>query len=233
MYVVPIDWTNYHATEGVVLVCKRGLDWLVQVCTSPLQYALHIDGKHKVHHGKWILVNVGVHSIETNIASRGHVGIVQSFRPIAHLFSKQHESEEGVVMILDALDKCAQQFLGVSFFEDTCAAPSIGIWDRSPGILRGWQRRFPQGAFATCWPHVARRVDQGEYVSKSDKDNFIAFKKHVQVICGYASCASARSCYCWVCLGLGHAWSSYDIAPARWLSPTTLLYIGPAKGKNS
>lgn len=183
MYVVPLDWTKYPKTDGVVLVCQMGLSWLIQMIAAGIKYALHVDGKHKIHHGKWILLNTGVHSLECS-APYGmratQLQIVQSFRPVAHFFGKQHESEESMQMVLDAINACVQQLQGYSWFEQG-AAPAIGIWDRSTGILAGWRRSLPDVPFATCWPHIARRVRQGEYVGKTNKDKLSEFTKHVNV----------------------------------------------------
>lgn len=183
MYVVPLDWARYPRTDGVVLVCQAGLSWLTQIVSSGLNYALHIDGKHKVHHGKWILLNSGIHSLESSEGygmTGSQLNVVQSFRPVAHFFGKQHESEESVVMLLDAIDMCMQQFQGFSWLKEA-GVPAIGIWDRSTGVLAGWRHSLPNAPFATCWPHIARRIRQGEYVGKSNEDKLKEFTKHVQV----------------------------------------------------
>ena len=61
LYAIPHDWGDYPATIGVVLTGYKGMNWLRQVLAQELNYGLHIDGKHKLHFGKWIVVTVGTH----------------------------------------------------------------------------------------------------------------------------------------------------------------------------
>ena len=50
-YVIKQDYTKYMETTGVVLTCKKFLNWLQQLLKSPVWFVLHIDGKHKLHYG--------------------------------------------------------------------------------------------------------------------------------------------------------------------------------------
>lgn len=176
MYAIPLNWEAYPNTEAVLLACKSGISWLIQMMESSLNYALHADGKHKVHHGKWILTSVGIHSLEHDENSRFLTR--HSFRPLLHYFGKQHESEESMRMILDGLAWLAKHFSQCNFLG--LNSPKIGIWDRSAGILAGWNRKFPDHDFATCWPHIMRKVKQGEYMPRSCADH-AAFIQNVQV----------------------------------------------------
>ena len=47
-YVIKQDYTKYMETTGVVLTCKKFLNWLQQLLKSPVWFVLHIDGKHKL-----------------------------------------------------------------------------------------------------------------------------------------------------------------------------------------
>ena len=38
-------------STGVILTCKKFLNWLQQLLKSPVWFVLHIDGKHKLHYG--------------------------------------------------------------------------------------------------------------------------------------------------------------------------------------
>lgn len=176
MYVIPMAWSDYRETEGLLLVSRKGVSWLLQILRSGLRFALHVDGKHKLHHGKWILVNVGVHSLEADTTHKKDA-VRHSFRPVLHYFGKQHESEESMVMMLDGLSKVVKQFGPYDF--TGIMAPTIGIWDRSAGLLAGWKKIFPEKDFATCWPHIARKISQGKYMSKGDP-HYDDFHLHVQ-----------------------------------------------------
>lgn len=164
-YVVPLQWHLYPSTEGVVLVSKSGLEWLQQIVESGLNYAMHVDGKHKIHYGKWILVTMGVHSLENMFHCR--TKCCHSFRPVIHFFGKQHESEESMVMLLDGVSFCVQKLFGYPFSGE--ATPALGIWDRAAGFLAGWSCKFNHAEpdFATCWPHIIRKVREGEYLNRS------------------------------------------------------------------
>jgi hypothetical protein len=44
---------------------------------------LHIDGKHKLHHGKWILVTIGPHDLKF---CKEENKIVHSYRQCVYMF---------------------------------------------------------------------------------------------------------------------------------------------------
>ena len=102
-YAIPMDYMQYLNVDAVVLTLKVQVDWIGQLVAMPGRFVIHIDGKHKIHHGKWILVTIGTHSIESNRRS----GIVHSFRPLVYMFCKQHESTDSIIFGLDALNMYA------------------------------------------------------------------------------------------------------------------------------
>ena len=61
---------------------------------------LHIDGKHKLHHGKWMLVTIGVTVLAYN---KDKKKITHNFRPLVYMFVKQHESEESISFLCTAM----------------------------------------------------------------------------------------------------------------------------------
>ena len=68
-YVIPVRYADYPETEGVVLTSWKSLNWCRQLCDAecPCYYAAHVDGTHKIHFGKWIVVTIGVHLVVWNI----------------------------------------------------------------------------------------------------------------------------------------------------------------------
>ena len=107
VYAVPLDWTKYLGVEAVALTLHVQVGWIQTLVNNPHKFVLHVDGKHKLHHGSWILVTVGTHSVERDEhqnSSRGQ--IVHSFRPLVYMFCKQHESAESITFLLDALNWC-------------------------------------------------------------------------------------------------------------------------------
>ena len=109
-YAVPMDWTQYIGVEAVALTCHVQVGWIKCLVDNPGVFVLHVDGKHKLHHGKWILVTVGTHVLKMSLGNArtkgGKGGITHSFRPLVYLFCKQHESADSIVFLLNALNWC-------------------------------------------------------------------------------------------------------------------------------
>ena len=69
IYAVPMEWTDFLTVEAVVLTSHVQVGWIQTLVDNPLIYVLHVDGKHKLPHGKWILVTVGTHALATRDGS--------------------------------------------------------------------------------------------------------------------------------------------------------------------
>ena len=117
---------------------------------------LHIDGKHKLHHGKWILVTIGPHDLKF---CKEENKIVHSYRPCVYMFCKQQETRESVRMLCDATDFLARSRFGVGL------KPGTVNMDHSCGFRQGVLDVWPDAGILTCWPHLKRKVGQGEYLS--------------------------------------------------------------------
>ena len=104
LYVVPMDLGRHLNVEAVALTASIQVGWIEQLTKMPQRFVLHIDGKHKIHFGKWILITVGTHSIKYHNGVLSH-----SFRPLIYMFSKQHESTDSIRFLLQALNKYAYQ----------------------------------------------------------------------------------------------------------------------------
>ena len=103
LYVVPMDMSQHLNVQAVALTARTQVGWIEQLTKLPKLFVLHIDGKHKIHFGKWIMITVGTHSIEFHNSKISH-----SFRPLTYMFSKQHESTDAIRFLLQALNKyCA------------------------------------------------------------------------------------------------------------------------------
>ena len=50
-YIVDQNWSDYPDTRGVVMTSWKAINWLRQLVVSPYYFALHVDGKHKIHYG--------------------------------------------------------------------------------------------------------------------------------------------------------------------------------------
>jgi hypothetical protein len=71
-----------YACTGLTLVCKKNAGWIGQLVDMPGKWQLHGDGKHKLHHGKWILVTFGTHCNAWDIRYKRYR---HSFRLIARI----------------------------------------------------------------------------------------------------------------------------------------------------
>ena len=110
------------------------INWIGQLVESEVRFALHIDGKHKLHHGKWMLVTIGTHDIRCNSEQRTKV--THSYRPLVYMLCKQQETQESVQLLCDALDWVALEYFG------RLLQPGVALMDHSNGfrngILRTW-----------------------------------------------------------------------------------------------
>ena len=85
-------------------------------------YVLHIYGKHKLHHGKWMLVTIGVTVLAYN---KDKKKITHNFRPLVYMFVKQHESEESIAFLCTALQAVSILYSGGPLDPDVSACICI------------------------------------------------------------------------------------------------------------
>ena len=112
--------------------------WLLQLLDLGVRFVWHIDGKHKLHHGKWMLIPIGTHVL----ARDERKDVVHSFRPTVYLFAKQHETVEAVEMLCGAVDTVVYHFSGRRFDPSNFVITadkaqglrtgSLSVW---PGVL--------------------------------------------------------------------------------------------------
>ena len=63
VYYVPLDAAAFHV-EAVAFTGRQQIQWVVQLHKMPWQFALHVDGKYKLHHGRtWVLLTIGCHGL--------------------------------------------------------------------------------------------------------------------------------------------------------------------------
>ena len=115
-YAIPMRYHEYPAVEAVVLTSKVQVQWILQLLRAGRKWILHIDGKHKLHQGGWLLVTMGTHAVERKdeARSRHHKSkIVHTFRPLVYMFSKHHEDEDSLHFCMKAMELVVRM----------CAAP--------------------------------------------------------------------------------------------------------------
>ena len=98
MVHIPTD--SVYEVEGACLTGPAQIKWMGQLISMPNKFVLHADGKHKLHHGQWILLTLGTHYLRWD---DHHKKLSNSFAPLIYLFCKQHETAGACKMMVDAL----------------------------------------------------------------------------------------------------------------------------------
>ena len=95
-----------------------------------LAWALHGDGMHKLHYGKWLLLTFGTHCLHYDSHNKK---ITHSFRPLIYLLTKDHESIASIAFGMVALQMVAVKYTGDRLY------PAVNITDFSSGLRTGMQ----------------------------------------------------------------------------------------------
>lgn len=84
VYAVPMAYERYPKVSAIVLTAKTQVGWILQLVAHPKRFAVHVDGKHKLHHGDWLLLTFGTHVVERRTYADGNhrPKNVHSFRPL-------------------------------------------------------------------------------------------------------------------------------------------------------
>ena len=61
MYAPDIDWDSYPGVLALCLICQINVKWIGQLIQAIIRWALHGDGTHKIHIGRWVLMTFGTH----------------------------------------------------------------------------------------------------------------------------------------------------------------------------
>ena len=100
-YALPTEWHDNLGVEAVVLTAHVQVEWIGQLAKVPRRFVLHIDGKHKLHHGKMLLVTIGTHSMFRSTRKK----ITHSFRPLLYMLTLNMETTDSIVYLLKALNR--------------------------------------------------------------------------------------------------------------------------------
>ena len=96
-------------TLALPLISKQCVGWVQQLTKLKHAWALHGDGKHKLHIGKWVLMTFGTHCLRWDSDAKTYR---HSFRPLIYVFSKSIESVQAVRLGMVALQMVAKRFTG-------------------------------------------------------------------------------------------------------------------------
>jgi hypothetical protein len=71
----------------------------------PYNFTLMMDGTHKLHFGKWLLVTCGVISLRW---SRSNSGLSQTFKPVAYCFCESENDRATTLLLESVKDLCVR-----------------------------------------------------------------------------------------------------------------------------
>lgn len=175
-----MEYHKYPGVEAIFLTCWKFVNWLSQLASGLQVYvALHIDGKHKMHHGKWIFIALGIHCLNFDNNRKKYV---HSFRPLLFMLCKQIETVESITMMLDVIFRSNRLLIEIASSEpshwqalkemcahfdfdfDKCGFKA-NVYDHSSGFMSGL--REPGRMEVTCWPHIKGIKLSSGYIPKS------------------------------------------------------------------
>ena len=178
MFVIPLQASDF-SVSGECFTGPMQIKWIGQLGKMPFQFVLHIDGKYKLHHGKWILITIGVHVVRWDAH---HGRLVTSFVLLVYLFCKEHESQGAADFIMASLNKVSMQYYGFkllpgamvsvhdaafrnAFYKQLCGSSVIG--EAMPRIRAGQgptphSTPVPQGMSWNTIPRAGRKAGSAD-----------------------------------------------------------------------
>lgn len=87
---IPQVAANFNV-DGACFSGPVQIRWVQQLSRRPGQFTLHMDGKYKLHHGLWILISLGTHTLKA-VGKMKVSRLSTTFVPLVYLFCKNHES---------------------------------------------------------------------------------------------------------------------------------------------
>ena len=146
---IPQDQTHY----GVHGQCFTGpvqIGWVIQLLGMPSRFVLHVDGKHKLHHGGFVLITIGTHYLRWDDE---HMELRQRFAPLVYLMCKEQETSGAAQILVDALSMIAVQYGGADL------QPGATMSDNSDAFRNALVSKYGKYAHhGSCYPHIARKV---------------------------------------------------------------------------
>ena len=132
IYAVRMAPKDEPPEPAVPLVSLTQVLWILQL-VKHRRWALHCDGKHGLHKGKWILLTYGTHSVtlRTNAECKSkNEQIVHRFRPLLFMICKGHEDVETCYFGCKCLEFVARKCAAVVSIQYPACTPDtcIDIW---------------------------------------------------------------------------------------------------------
>ena len=124
---IPLEGSQWDV-DGVLLTGRQQVRWIGQLVARNGKFAVHMDGKYKLHHGKMILISIGTHHLrwdsDRQVLSHQYV-------PLVYLMCKQIESAGASAYLASGADHIAQKYFGQRLL------PGLGLLDHCDGIMSG------------------------------------------------------------------------------------------------
>ena len=170
---IPMDCLAY----GIHGACYTGkvqvTKWMAQLAQRPLQWQLHIDGKYKLHHQKFLLLTLGTHRLRYDHV---HSRLANSFVPLVYLFCKEGERDGAVQLLIDAFVSTGQKYY------ETKLTPGAASTDHAPALRKGIENTWPGVEFGQCWPHLIRKFVEGEWAKHGVTKTWMHFEMAEKMI---------------------------------------------------
>ena len=164
---IPMDNISY-SVHGQCFTGPVQIGWVLQLLGMPKKFCLHVDGKHKLHHGGFVLISVGTHYLRYD---PHHTKLTTSFAPLVYLMCKEQETCGAARILIDALDNVSVTYGGAHL------QPGASFSDHSDAFRNAIVELYgcPHGS---CYPHIVRKWSEGEYMSKN-WEHFDEAKHHI------------------------------------------------------
>ena len=124
---IPLEGSQWDV-DGVLLTGRQQVRWIGQLVARNGKFAVHMEGKYKLHHGKMILISIGTHHLrwdsDRQVLSHQYV-------PLVYLMCKQIESAGAAAYLASGADHIAQKYFGQRLL------PGLGLLDHCDGIMSG------------------------------------------------------------------------------------------------
>jgi hypothetical protein len=197
-FYIPQNAATY-SVDGACFTGPKQIRWMEQLLDRPNQFVLHMDGKHKLHHGSWVLITLGTHCLR--VEGETVIELSTTFIPLVYLFCLNHESTGACAMLSNALHIVTSRLFNKK------VRPGALMSDHSDGVRSGMLSEFdaPHGQ---CWPHISRKFREGHFCSRKHP-LFEQTKLHLDAI-HQAHSAGMRDLFT---VEMGKLW---DALPAKW-----------------
>ena len=152
---IPMDEAAY-STHGACYTGKTQIKWMGQLAERPGEWQVHVDGKYKLHHGKWCLITLGAHHLRYDVAN---AWLSNQFVPLVYLMCKEQETNGSMPLLIHAAQATCMKYYQKKLIPGAAGA------DHCPASRKAIEDEWPNIEFGQCYPHLIRKFGEGEYVS--------------------------------------------------------------------